>query len=83
MADPEPTARAFLESRLRVPLADAMVAEAAGLARSVADAAHRAAAALPADARDPTGFGEILESLAPEGGASLKTRGDSPAPPMD
>ncbi len=56
--------RAFLESRLRIPLADAMVAEAAGLARSVADTARAAAAPLPADARDPSGFLETLESLA-------------------
>ena len=58
--------RARLESILRIPLSEAMVAEAAGLARAVSDAARKAAAALPADARDPTGFLATLESLAPK-----------------
>jgi hypothetical protein len=60
------TDRARLESLLRIPLSETMVDEAAGLARSVAEAARRAAAPLPAEARDPTGFRETLESLAPE-----------------
>lgn len=60
------TERARLESLLRIPLSDSMIAEAAGLAHSVAETARRAAAALPHDARDPTGFLATLESLAPK-----------------
>jgi hypothetical protein len=59
------TDRASLESLLRIPLSEAMVAEAAGLARAVAEAARRAAAPLPHEARDPTGFLETLEALGP------------------
>jgi len=57
------TDRARLESVLRIPLSETMVDEAAGLARSVAEAAHKAAAPLSHEARDPTGFLDMLESL--------------------
>ncbi len=57
------TDRARLESVLRIPLSETMADEAAGLARSVAEAAHKAAAPLAHEARDPTGFLDMLESL--------------------
>jgi hypothetical protein len=59
------SARATLEKLLGVSLAESFAEEATGLARSVAEAARKAAAALPPEARDPTGFLGTLESLGP------------------
>ncbi len=68
MADPEAKTpeHASLETLLRIPLPAAMVEDAAALARTAAAAARKAAAGLPFDARDPTGFLEVLESLGPD-----------------
>lgn len=63
--DAPDSARATLEKLLGMPLAEGFVEEAAGLARAVADTARQAAAALPPEARDPTGFLDVLESLGP------------------
>lgn len=67
MADPEAKSpeRESLEALLRILLPEAMVADAAELARTAAQAARKAAARLPFDARDPTGFLDVLESLGP------------------
>ena len=72
-----------LEALLRIPLAAGMVEDAAGLARAATAAAGAAAAGISLDAREPTGFLAVLESLAPERGASNVARGDSPAHPDD
>jgi hypothetical protein len=63
--DAPDSARAILEKLLGMPLAEDFAGEAAGLARVVAETARRAAAALPPEARDPTGFLGTLESLGP------------------
>jgi hypothetical protein len=70
MSDPEAKSpeHESLEALLRIPLPEAMVEDATALARTAAAAARQAAARLPLDARDPTGFLEVLESLGPETG---------------
>ena len=73
--------RVSIEALLGRPLPDGMVEDAAGLARAAQAAAQTAGAGLPFDARDPTGFTAVLESLGPDRGASLKARGVKPARP--
>ncbi len=77
MADPQSKSpeRAALEALLRIPLPEAMVADAGSLVHAATAAARAQAADLPLDARDPSGFLAVLESLAPEGGAEDNKRG--------
>ena len=65
-AKPKTPERESLEALLRIPLPDEMVEDATGLARTTAAVARAAAASLPLDARDPTGFLAVLESLGPD-----------------
>jgi len=67
MSKPAPpdSSRATLEKLLGMPLAEDFAEEAAGLARAVAGTARAAAARLPPEARDPTGFLDTLEALGP------------------
>ncbi len=67
--------RESLEALLRIPLPEAMVEDAVGLARTTTAIARAAAAGLPLAARDPIDFLAVLESLGPEPQDSAKDGG--------
>ncbi|MEK7244981.1 MAG: hypothetical protein AAB223_03065 [Pseudomonadota bacterium] len=71
----KPPEHAALEALLRIPLPGGMVEDAGTLVRAATPAARAAAAGMPLDARDPTDFLAVLESLGLEHDPEAAKRG--------